>query len=281
LPAISALASEVAAFTNDRYLAGLWEGKLRDELLWEVDREPDEEEHHGMVGAIRRIKDGPPTWSWASINGPVKNEITNTGIRQYRVPRDYDPHFLRAHVGPENKLASFGAVKRAFILVSAMCHVYIGPKTFCKKKKKLSQSDSKSSSSSRKTGQGTVKSHSDVDEIDSDSGNDDNGLWDWKQFQTLDFPDSKYDWVSRPHIIACMGEYDSDYRGIQFAGKLEKEQLDPTNKYGHHEFLILRAVKPAATVYQRIGKASTSNGALKRLPIVEARGWSRQKITLV
>ena len=60
LPAIGGLARQMAAARKSKYLAGLWEESLQDDLLW-------------MVSTISRLKrprpypPNAPTWSWASI----------------------------------------------------------------------------------------------------------------------------------------------------------------------------------------------------------------------
>jgi hypothetical protein len=89
LPALSGMASEVARLTGDKYLAGLWRRRIRDELLWEVWHNGD-----GLEKVISRLRNGSPTWSWASIRGAIKNDILICN----RVPRDYDPRFLKLGV---------------------------------------------------------------------------------------------------------------------------------------------------------------------------------------
>lgn len=59
LVAISALAREMRVVTNDDYLAGLWRTSLVDDLLWYA--------VHGKRPKSYRA----PSWSWASIDGPV------------------------------------------------------------------------------------------------------------------------------------------------------------------------------------------------------------------
>jgi hypothetical protein len=60
LPALSGLAKVFMRILKDKYVAGLWEGDMLRGLLW-----------HGTgefnVSATYRA----PTWSWASIDGPV------------------------------------------------------------------------------------------------------------------------------------------------------------------------------------------------------------------
>ena len=48
---------------GDRYLAGLWENYLITQLLWE---------RQDLSKVIRPTKYQAPSWSWASINGPIQ-----------------------------------------------------------------------------------------------------------------------------------------------------------------------------------------------------------------
>jgi hypothetical protein len=59
---IAGIASEFEALSGDRYIAGLWQGGLINDLLWYTD------------GAARQRSSGchVPTWSWASIEGVIK-----------------------------------------------------------------------------------------------------------------------------------------------------------------------------------------------------------------
>ncbi|PPQ68506.1 hypothetical protein CVT26_003445, partial [Gymnopilus dilepis] len=64
LPALSGLASRIAKYLprNERYLAGLWEGDLARDLLWESGGS-------GNVNGPSRTRKGKgPSWSWASLS---------------------------------------------------------------------------------------------------------------------------------------------------------------------------------------------------------------------
>jgi hypothetical protein len=65
LPAISGLASQIAKRTGAEYLAGLWRQDLPFGLLW-----------HASHGEGKRVTDKwrAPSWSWASIDGPVDSQ---------------------------------------------------------------------------------------------------------------------------------------------------------------------------------------------------------------
>lgn len=65
LQAISAVANIIAARTGDQYLKGLWRGKIPDGLAWEtLPKRP--------LSEYTSHAERAPTWSWASIDGPVK-----------------------------------------------------------------------------------------------------------------------------------------------------------------------------------------------------------------
>jgi len=62
LVALSGIASEVQCFMKTEYLAGLWRSHLPYTLLWSARR-----------GKAKRLSPGiAPSWSWASISGPVE-----------------------------------------------------------------------------------------------------------------------------------------------------------------------------------------------------------------
>jgi hypothetical protein len=62
LPAISGIAKLFAEVTGDRYIAGLWESRLLEQLHWLVI-----EPWQRYALAYRA-----PSWSWASVDGPVR-----------------------------------------------------------------------------------------------------------------------------------------------------------------------------------------------------------------
>lgn len=67
LPAISGLAKLIQQHTKSRYLAGLWAQDMSYSLLWMSD-------HAQAKKPVQRIPAEPyaPSWSWASIDGPVR-----------------------------------------------------------------------------------------------------------------------------------------------------------------------------------------------------------------
>ncbi|KAE9362831.1 HET-domain-containing protein, partial [Stipitochalara longipes BDJ] len=70
-PALSGLAQAVIEATGDTYLAGLWRGDLCRRLLWSrayLDSAPERTRHWTRP---TEPEYRAPSWSWASINGPV------------------------------------------------------------------------------------------------------------------------------------------------------------------------------------------------------------------
>lgn len=64
LPALSALVDWMQRQTNDIYLCGLRAADLRFELLWYVDTSTQETHQ-------RLMEPYAPSWSWASVTGPI------------------------------------------------------------------------------------------------------------------------------------------------------------------------------------------------------------------
>ncbi|KAG9236244.1 heterokaryon incompatibility protein-domain-containing protein [Amylocarpus encephaloides] len=72
LPAIRGLAKQMGAARKSRYLAGMWEDTLNDDLLWTIyqDKKP------------RPCPRNAPSWSWASVETPASywDEIVFTDV---------------------------------------------------------------------------------------------------------------------------------------------------------------------------------------------------------
>lgn len=69
LPALSGLAQLYNQQNGAKYLAGIWQDYLREQLCWFADimtAVDSERERHSRPKKYRA-----PSWSWASINGPV------------------------------------------------------------------------------------------------------------------------------------------------------------------------------------------------------------------
>jgi hypothetical protein len=66
LPALAGLARDFMTIRNDRYLAGIWEGSLVQDMLW----------HNHEISATSRLNIAP-TWSWASTDGQTSLEYVH------------------------------------------------------------------------------------------------------------------------------------------------------------------------------------------------------------
>ncbi|KAK4235151.1 hypothetical protein C8A03DRAFT_46660 [Achaetomium macrosporum] len=65
LTAISGIAKHIASLLQDDHVSGMWRSHLEGELLWYVKR--------SCLGKTTRLaKYRAPSWSWASIDGPVQ-----------------------------------------------------------------------------------------------------------------------------------------------------------------------------------------------------------------
>ena len=82
LPALSGLATLVAAKTGDKYLAGMWASSLLSDLTWAVKAfEPshhcDDPEHDASMPPARKAvvkypsQYRAPSWSWASLDAEI------------------------------------------------------------------------------------------------------------------------------------------------------------------------------------------------------------------
>lgn len=108
LPAVSAIAATFSAVRNPgQYLAGRWETSLHDDLLWQVD---------DLKPSVSRDQQPSfPSWSWASMGGPVEysdyqfhNRLTVATLE-----------FTSASVPPTFSKAPFGQVKHGVLHVAA------------------------------------------------------------------------------------------------------------------------------------------------------------------
>jgi hypothetical protein len=108
LPAISGLASAMLRLQpNDRYLSGLWESTLADNLMWHVDPK---------VSSLRARFDKyyAPTWSWAHVIAPINYR----GFSATRVSKQFEILEINYDGGSVNP---FGPPRqRAFLLVRGL-----------------------------------------------------------------------------------------------------------------------------------------------------------------
>ena len=68
LPALTGRATAMSKHISDRYFAGLWEDRLRENLLWTASQ-PEVSAVTTQRAAV--LDNYAPTWSWARVTGPI------------------------------------------------------------------------------------------------------------------------------------------------------------------------------------------------------------------
>jgi hypothetical protein len=249
LPGIAGLVHVVAGLTNGTYRAGLWLGPFRDDLLWER----SETYMSVFPSPYKRLSNGSPTWSWASLDGPIANNVA--GNR--RVPSEHDPKLKRIATNMATKDA-FSAVRSGRVEVMATFHEYSGPLTFRKSATPVVGNDAQESGVE--------------DDVDA---NTTDGEYEDELFETfvLDIPCSRYDFDTSRHYLLFFGEYNSDM------GSKDPQWADPKNKYSSQLFLLVKESNGESNTAERVGIAHGNNG--KRFKLTDANGWKRQLFVLV
>ncbi|KAI8966273.1 HET-domain-containing protein [Daldinia sp. FL1419] len=108
LTALAGVARAVAEETQDRYYAGLWQRHFMEDLCWRMYPYEEIEDRRDAkttpltgkhLGTVRRPPEyRAPSWSWASLDGPVKyvplsfGNIVATIINCSTVPAGKDPY---------------------------------------------------------------------------------------------------------------------------------------------------------------------------------------------
>lgn len=121
LPALAGLAAAISDYkpANCRYLAGLWEDNFLMGLQWSSLRHPDGE----TFPNTRHPEYVAPTWSWASVAGPISYSEAR-GLRFYdphditEDPANYALKVLDIHVQTSTS-DPFGAVRHAVLTCTA------------------------------------------------------------------------------------------------------------------------------------------------------------------
>ncbi|KAH6865560.1 heterokaryon incompatibility protein-domain-containing protein [Alternaria rosae] len=106
LPAISGLAAALCQQTGDRYLAGLWENSIFDDLLWA--NASLYSSRGNRVAPSRLPGYRAPSWSWASVHGNIDFH------RSSKDPASYCAKFLWCHV-THSGIDKLGAVSGGWI----------------------------------------------------------------------------------------------------------------------------------------------------------------------
>ncbi|OCL08305.1 HET-domain-containing protein [Glonium stellatum] len=103
LPAIAGLARQTESCKTGKYLAGLWEDSLAEDLLWRVD-EPLQGQSQRRPESYRA-----PSWSWASVNSKVSFWEEKLGDYQFRI--------VNAECTPVRGADCFGQVTSGYLEV--------------------------------------------------------------------------------------------------------------------------------------------------------------------
>ncbi len=114
-PALAGLAKQMMRFRRGRYLAGLWEDSLFDDLCWRM--APSRYSHPAPEPRDSRSYVAP-SWSWASVKAPVEYgaDITNRNRERKFVP---DAKLIMVRVSNVDKHDPTGQVVSGFLRVSA------------------------------------------------------------------------------------------------------------------------------------------------------------------
>lgn len=104
LVALGGVAEGFSRLINSRYLAGLWENRLCEQLLWET---------LGEVSCPAQYR--APSWSWAAIDGPVMSMEIRKEKR-----KSIAAEVVECNVVLKSQMLPFGAVKDGFIKLRAV-----------------------------------------------------------------------------------------------------------------------------------------------------------------
>lgn len=108
LTALAGVARAAAEETRDRYYAGLWGKHFMEDLFWRMYPQEEIEDRRDakntpikgkVLGTVRRPAEyRAPSWSWASLDGPVKHiplsysKLVSSIIRCTTIPAGKDPY---------------------------------------------------------------------------------------------------------------------------------------------------------------------------------------------
>jgi hypothetical protein len=113
LPALSGVAKQMGSVRKGRYLAGLWEDSLFEDLMWWV-TESD-------MPQVRRPKEWrAPSWSWASIEGRILHRIYPIKTIHCTINED---EIIPAGQDPTGEVASGKLVVSGVLMPAKLRHV--------------------------------------------------------------------------------------------------------------------------------------------------------------
>ncbi|KAI1413044.1 HET-domain-containing protein [Hypoxylon sp. FL1857] len=108
LTALAGVARAIAEETGDRYYAGLWAKHFMEDLCWRMYPQEEIEDRRDMkntpmmgkvLGIVRRpIEYRAPSWSWASLDGPVRHiplsysKLVSKIVSCSTIPAGKDPY---------------------------------------------------------------------------------------------------------------------------------------------------------------------------------------------
>lgn len=101
--ALSGLARNMSLMEEDTYLAGLWKKNIESQLCWVTDDDVRREDDRRRIQPYEA-----PTWSWASMNGPVRSDqrYYMEDVQHKSLAKVLD---VSVHSKHESKLHSFTA----------------------------------------------------------------------------------------------------------------------------------------------------------------------------
>lgn len=124
LLAIAAVAEEIGRSYGSRYLAGMWERDLARDLKWchsdaGYGEEPDPDHPRRKPRHEEYIA---PSWSWASIDGPIDDYAFDD--EGENIADSLDFNVLHCEVEPAVESFEYGAIKAGVLVVSGRVHSF-------------------------------------------------------------------------------------------------------------------------------------------------------------
>ncbi|RTE80270.1 hypothetical protein BHE90_005236 [Fusarium euwallaceae] len=111
LPALAGIADIVSRIISDQYLSGIWKANLSSGLLWNPAKYP------AKLSGIA----GVPSWSWASVIGPIKA----SNITRQHLEANYKARAL-TKLEEGHSIREPGSINVAWNLISDHHHRHAG-----------------------------------------------------------------------------------------------------------------------------------------------------------